>query len=190
MTGVNGVPKFIYDVYRGDTSALTETPSSEFIDRGLYFSIQCPEDLLQVSQAEFDALFAQVPSYLITYTYRSQISSPRMPEFCGQWGLPQADPIIKERVTSTVYTLIVEGNFDLNTPPSWGASAAQGLTNSYMITVPNLAHGGAGFQPCSGGIIAAFLDDPTTPPDTDCLSSMKVDFDIEFIYYMPIIQKQ
>jgi pimeloyl-ACP methyl ester carboxylesterase len=78
----------------------------------------------------------------------------------------------KEPVTSSIPTLIMEGEYDPVTPPSNGMLAAQTLSRSFFFLFPGVTHGVKSSNPCPGTIEQAFLNDPTVRPDASCISSM------------------
>ncbi len=85
------------------------------------------------------------------------------PETCLRWDVPTRP---REEVASTesdVPTLIIAGQFDILTPPAWGARAAQTLTNARVIEVTAGFHsettnwGGDG---CVMSLVGEFFEDP------------------------------
>ena len=65
---------------------------------------------------------------------------------------------------------MLEGEFDPVTPPEWGKSVADGLSHSYYFEFPAAGHKVGVDNPCADRIMAAFLDDPASKPDSSCLS--------------------
>ncbi|MEZ4729285.1 MAG: alpha/beta fold hydrolase [Caldilineaceae bacterium] len=189
LTDVANVPALIYAIKNGDMSKLEVVPSAtEAIERATYFSIVCPEDLLRVSEAEYTTMFNVLKSnfpYLVSSAYRSNISSPRMQDLCQSWGMPLVSTAMRQRVTSAVPTLVIQGNYDINTPPYFGESALQGLSRGQYINIPNLAHAGAGapavivpaLKNCPLGLMRSFLTVPTAQvTDTTCLDTLTVEW--------------
>lgn len=77
-------------------------------------------------------------------------------------------------------TLILNGQLDANTPPVYGALAAEQLPQSQFIIVPTagrsiLDNHGA----CPTTLAAQFLTDPDRPVDADCTTAMKIQFSTE-----------
>jgi pimeloyl-ACP methyl ester carboxylesterase len=189
LTEVANTPALLYAIKDGDMSKLEVVPSStEAIERATNFSIVCPEDLLRVSEAEYTTMFNVLQSnfpYLVSSAYRSNISSPRMQDLCQKWGMPLVSAAMRQRVTSAVPTLVIQGNYDINTPPYFGESALQGLSQAQYINIPNLAHAGASapavimatLKNCPLGLMRNFLTVPTAQlSDTTCLDTLTVEW--------------
>jgi len=180
------IPFLIHSTYTKENDALIQFAaengrhtSFDGETTGMYLSVQCYEDLLLTPQTEIEAILAQTPDYLKEFAIRNREGSPRLPELCQQWGVPVADYFENERVYSDIPTLIVSGNYDPLTPPLAGESAALGLNYNYSIVVPNSGHGSATEKSCPASISVAFLDNPTTTPDTSCIANMMVEFVIQ-----------
>jgi hypothetical protein len=80
---------------------------------------------------------------------------------------------VDEPVSSNVPTLLLAGQFDPITPPSYAAAAAQYLSNSHLVTAPTTSHGVAFVDNCIDRIVHQFLDRPDTRPDTGCLDNRR-----------------
>ncbi|HKC75117.1 MAG TPA: alpha/beta hydrolase, partial [Chloroflexota bacterium] len=65
------------------------------------------------------------------------------------------------------------GEIDPLTAPANAALIARGLPTSITLTFPHTGHGVTGTGPCPARIIAAFLDHPSTQPDTSCIAGMQ-----------------
>jgi pimeloyl-ACP methyl ester carboxylesterase len=89
-------------------------------------------------------------------------------EDCVVWGVPAADPVENEPVTSSIPTLLLSGAYDPVTPPAWGDAAAAYLATSTHVVFPDMGHGTVDTRPCPTQIALAFLRDPWTTPDTSC----------------------
>ena len=95
---------------------------------------------------------------------------------CDIWQVGQADPIENQPVVSDIPTLVLAGNFDPATPPSWSKSAADYLSNGYYYQFPNGGHGEIDAGDCPVSIALAFLSDPNTAPDGSCIANIQVEF--------------
>ena len=91
---------------------------------------------------------------------------------CQFWSVKPVPEVQKEPVTSTIPTLIMEGEYDPVTPPANGMLAAQTLSRSFFFLFPGVTHGVKTPNPCPGTIEHSFLDNPTGRPDATCMSSM------------------
>jgi hypothetical protein len=71
--------------------------------------------------------------------------------------------------------LLVNGEFDTNTPTAWAERVARTLFHSYSFVFPGQTHQVLATQgPCPNSIAVAFLDAPNTRPDDSCISQMPV----------------
>jgi hypothetical protein len=74
-------------------------------------------------------------------------------------------------VRSDIPTLVLSGDFDPVTPPSYGDHAAATLTNRFVFTLPDAGHG-ASITPCGLELMQAFWMAPSQPPDATCLAAL------------------
>lgn len=96
---------------------------------------------------------------------------------CEAIGVEPSGPIENRPVESDVPTLIMAGEYDPITPPSYGVEAAESLPNSFQVVFPATGHdpvstGGD----CSLRIIERFLANPDEAPDSSCTSELSVVF--------------
>lgn len=161
------LPQAIAAAYDGDYKPFSSyvplvLVSETFLSRGMYFSVQCAEDVA------FDP-----PNALET----SIAAFPRLESFlrrggdfgavCAVWDVETADPVENEPVSSDVPTLLFSGGFDPVTPPSWGELAAETLSNSVHVVIPNASHDVLNTE-CAAALAEAFFSDPTAELDTSC----------------------
>jgi pimeloyl-ACP methyl ester carboxylesterase len=96
---------------------------------------------------------------------------------CPQWPARAPDPRDHQPVASDVPTLVLESANDPQTPPAYGKRAAETLPHSFYIETPGIGHSvlgnGGG---CGVAILRAFIADPTTKPDSDCVSGLGIPF--------------
>lgn len=98
-----------------------------------------------------------------------QASSRELKQRCREW----IGANFRERKTqpmrSEVPTLIVAGEFDPLTPPSYARVLAEGLPRAQVLVIPEWGHG----QPphCIFRISSEFFDEPGHELDTRCLST-------------------
>lgn len=97
----------------------------------------------------------------------------RATTLCGDWVKKHGGAIENDPVTSDVPALLLSGGYDPATPPSNAALAAQTLSHSFVIEVPNAAHGvGFTYPLCVFAIAGEFLDSPSVEPDKACLAGV------------------
>ena len=91
---------------------------------------------------------------------------------CAVWGVPAADAVENEPVSSPIPTLLPSGAYDPVTPPSWGDKAAAYLLVGTHVVFPDMGHGTIDIRPCPTQIALAFLAEPWTTPDTSCVDDL------------------
>jgi len=143
---------------------------------GMYNSVECAEEIpFNDLDAAFDIIDRSAPPELAEWLY----ASAEGPIFsCATWAVEPAPALENERVLSDVPVLLISGQFDPVTPPTYGESALQGLSNGQHIIFPTGGHSESGTPGCAADLAAAFLDDPTAPVNAACVPQ-RVDWYIE-----------
>jgi len=169
------IPAFIDRLVHGDESELSFL-AQNFYDRsiglteGMYYSIQCGEELRFAD--EQDALTsAEELNPALRDAFSATTSS--LFDLCGSWQAYPADRRENESVQSTITTLVLSGEFDPITPPSWGQLAADDLENSFFYTFPSVGHGAIRTDSCAQSIALQFIENPTLEPNADCISEIE-----------------
>ncbi len=166
------LPWLIYAAYSDEEyqTFVEETGYSlfleEFLSIGMYYSVQCGEEVAFSTRAELVAANADYPRQL------GVIGNEYIVDLCTEWDVAAADPRENESVRSDIPTLILAGEYDPITPPSYGEATAANLTQSYFFAFPGLGHGVSVDHPCARRIMLTFLNDPTTAPPSACLADM------------------
>ena len=164
------LPKAIDEISQGRSEAwrdygLLDRPPSYFQSLGMAFSVHCYEEVPFNQNVDFkDDRFALYRGFLKRTTIDRKL--------CGNWGVPEAEKVENQPVISQIPTLILSGEFDPVTPPSWGVLAGQSLSNSYVIEFPALSHGVSFRHRCPQAIRDAFIQNPSVKPKLACLQDM------------------
>ena len=134
---------------------------------GTFWSLYCNEEIPFGSYDDSLTMATRLPP---------QIGSvfPRYLDFtvCESWQSGQADPIENTAVASDIPSLVLAGQFDPVTPPSWGMRASETLSKSYYYEFPGLSHGIMRSDECGLEIGLQFVDDPAAEPDAACIDSL------------------
>ncbi|MBZ0278840.1 MAG: alpha/beta hydrolase [Anaerolineae bacterium] len=171
---IPGVPALIDSFRVRDTAALAQL-AQDYLDRGFgfseafYYSVQCADELQDIPLENILATGAVLPSSLIGSFNRFAESTATI---CGGWGVQPGGDRENQPVTSAIPALILSGEFDPITPPSWGEMIAVDLTNSFRYVFPGVGHGEVRSDTCALQIALSFVNDPTTEPDSSCIASM------------------
>jgi pimeloyl-ACP methyl ester carboxylesterase len=93
-------------------------------------------------------------------------------EACAFWPRGTVDASFYEPVQSNVPALILSGDIDPVTPPSWGDQVARTLPNSVHVVLPGTGHT-AGTTTCGRRLIKSFVDAGTAASlDTVCVNHL------------------
>jgi pimeloyl-ACP methyl ester carboxylesterase len=173
------LPKLIFEIRSGNYSTLALLEASilasmELVSTGMYYSVQCNEEISFSTPEELDEVYNNYPK-LQGIFYDLADTEYNICAVCQDyWGAAgEADSIENDPVYSDIPTLILAGEYDPITPPSWGRIADETLSNSYYYEFPGVGHGAmVSGKSCPLDIALAFLDDPTLEPDATCLKEM------------------
>lgn len=164
------LPRMIQDTANGRYASLERIATLLVFDRsmsyGMYFSVACAED------GNFD------PSQLDYSTIRPQIAKDErvgnqyFVQLCKDWKVTRLDPKTDDPVVSDLPTLVFNGRFDPITPAKNGEEAAKTLSNSFVYTFPNTAHGALTSSACVDEIMLQFIRDPQAKPDSSCIAQI------------------
>lgn len=161
------LPKMITDVQAGDYTLLTFTWPLIAFDRtfsiGMYHSVLCAED------ADFEISDMAVEGIRPALAKDIQTEYEAFLGLCALWNVPPLGPTADEPVVSDIPTLLLSGQLDPITPPSFAFVAAQTLSRSYQFTFQTNGHSVLS-NPCADQIIQDFLSQPTDAPTATCLA--------------------
>lgn len=136
---------------------------------GVYYSIECADEIAFSSPQEIERLSAHLPTAIRIPLVREALETFSA---CDIWALPPSDPAENEALVSATPTLLLSGEYDPITPPDWGRRAAEHLANSWHFVFPKIGHGALWEDSCADAIALAFLADPTGEPDSGCLADL------------------
>ena len=169
------LPQLIYEASQGDFDTINRIQGaliaqSSVSSRGMMFSVQCNEELAFSSLEEFEVVLADYPD--LAGFFEDSIVGEITYSVCETWDSGQAAAIENEPVVSDVRTLVMAGEYDPITPPSWGERAAETLQNGHFFEYPAVGHGASVVEGCPREMLLAFIQDPATTPDDSCISEM------------------
>lgn len=161
------LPKVIYDLEQGDLRYIQAMwplfVFDETVLEGMYYSVICAED------ADIDPAAIDISSLRPEIAATAEEDLQSMVDLCEKWSVEILPASVDDPVGSDIPTLLLSGRFDPVTPPAFAEAAAAGLSNAVNLVDPTASHGVAFLNPCVNDIMAAFLDDPNTRPDSTCL---------------------
>ena len=93
---------------------------------------------------------------------------------CAEWDVPAAPAEFNELLQGDevdVPVIVMAGRFDPITPVAGTQRVADAL-GVELLLFPNAGHGASGSSDCARDLWFAFMDDPSTYPDTSCMDDL------------------
>ncbi len=165
------LPQAIYAASKGNYAALAALAqdglSPDALSWGMRYSVWCADgmplaDPVTVSRQTHEA-------YPL---FDDEISAAFNPAICSFWSVPPAAASEWLPLTSSIPTLIFSGEYDPNTPPSWGRRALRTLSNGYFYEFAGYSHTPSR-SACARQMTIDFFDDPTKAPGATCFAKIK-----------------
>jgi len=175
---VNKIPQYAHDIMNEDYSRIISyeislLDPSDF-SLGKLLSADCADDTRT----------NDIKAALSGKTFHEEIleqkqgSQVGLSFNCDFWEFDPEQGISSSPVQSQVSVLVLNGEYDVRTPPAQGDLAAETLSNASIITVPQEGHVVFDNQ-CAMSISSAFFDSPSSTLDTSCISEVAdLTFDI------------
>jgi len=166
------LPKVIYETAEGDWETFSrKIRFGQFLhddlSEGYYYSVECVEEAPFGSPEDVSDANAAVKPRL-----SEAMNNTAYYQACAAWDAAPAAAIENQAVVSDIPTLILSGEHDPITPPSWGFSAAEHLSQAQYLVFPGSAHGVLGSSGCTFRVLEAFLSAPEEPIDASCVSEL------------------
>ncbi|HYH96234.1 alpha/beta hydrolase [Hyalangium sp.] len=105
---------------------------SDTISHGMFFSVICAEDAPFIDS---EAITREAKG-----TWFGEQVVRNLLEPCKVWPRGSVPEGYRDPVSSSVPTLLLSGELDPVTPPSWGEEAKKTLSNSLHVVVPGVGH--------------------------------------------------
>ena len=138
---------------------------AESMSQGMFYSVVCSEDWPLIDER---AIELETEG---TFLGRSLFETRWAP--CRYWPQAQLPPEYYEPVESDVPALILSGEVDPVTPPSWGERVAEHLPNSRHIVAPATGHGVLGTG-CGRSLLEEFVETADAAAlDASCLDELR-----------------
>jgi len=138
------------------TSSLTDN-----LNNALELSVVCAEDVpfLPQKQNTQNSLFGD--------EFFEMMSSR-----CDYWDADVVDASFKDPVVSDIPTLLLSGEYDPVTPPTFADVAMETLSNAQHLVAQGQGHIVAN-RGCMPKIMTAFIKDPAEELETECMNNFK-----------------
>jgi pimeloyl-ACP methyl ester carboxylesterase len=170
------LPKLIYDASQGNTDLLallvgSLIASQSAISDGMNFAVQCAEEIPFNSLDAVEADAAKYPK-MAGYFDPGSLSAPF--DTCREMLIaPTTAPTANQAVKSDIPTLVLAGEFDPITPPSWGQLVTQDLSHSYFYEYTGAGHAPSLSIGCARQMMIGFIQNPSQAPNDACLKSLE-----------------
>lgn len=172
------LPAVIWAAHQGNYAPVIEAISASLAgteDRsalGMYYCVNCCDDKVRDALAEPIARRAAAhPGMAAVPLMEFHLGEYIIP-LCKAWGAREPGRAEHEPVASSIPTLVLAGEYDQNTPASWGRLASETLSRSHYVEFPATGHGVIARGRCAAQVIADFFDDPERRPDTHCVDAI------------------
>ena len=164
------LPLMIHQAAGGDFAPLAQASVNarygaiQGITMGLFFSVTCAEDIPFIDPAVVPARTAN--TFLGAYRVEQQTAA------CGVWPRAKIAAAYHQPVRSAAPVLVINGERDPVTPPSFGPRLTPAMTHAVRIVVPWGTHNSE--DPCTERIQEDFVRKGTDAGlDLSCVKSIK-----------------
>jgi len=174
-----GVPGAIYRALEGDVDVvaylLSEQPvclgyqpvcGAQPLFEGALFSILCHDQVPFVEASRLTGMAGGDPGFHDAY-----VDSPYL-DVCEAWDVGEATSVARRPVSSDIPMLIYVGRYDAFGPLPAAEQAIASLSGSFLVDVPYQGHNVLGSLDCYRNIRNAWIENPTSAPDTGCIEDI------------------
>jgi len=162
-------PSDLADVYRRistDNRGLEQVLAKEFEN----YMYSCQEDMNVNSNEGVKAVMDTIPApQELKDFYAAYLGG-----FFNSCALFDMHPRLgwHDPVVSDIPTLVLAGDFDIQTAVSWALDTASYLPNSQAVVLPETGHGTLSFSDCALDLGEAFVEDPSRTLDATCAKAL------------------
>jgi pimeloyl-ACP methyl ester carboxylesterase len=173
------VPAVIYRALEGDVDVVAYLLSEEPVClgyqpacgfqplfEGALFSILCHDQVPFVEASRLRGMAGGDPGFQDAY-----VANPYL-DVCEVWDVGEATPVAHRPVSSDIPMLIYVGRYDAFGPLPVAEQAIASLSGSFLVDVPYQGHNILGSLDCYRSIRNAWIEDPTSAPDTSCIEEI------------------
>ena len=181
VRAIQSIPRWIDELSEGRPQKAAragvnyEAQPLTALSLGMHYTVQCQEEYISPGGRDYAAIVAAHP-HLSGYLGYAVEGVGTVQRLCGLWQA-EARPLANSPVASGIPTLLLSGDFDPITPPTYADLAAQTLSTSYSFVWPQVGHGVLRSDDCAVSIALDFIETPAVEPDGGCIAKSPV---IEF----------
>ena len=107
------------------------------------------------------------------FPHLKSLSMKDFMEICNVFRPERPDESFYEPVESDIPILVLSGEFDPGTPPSFGLATMEKLSNATFVIVPNASHAAMHYNECTVMLVDKFLENPNKPINTICINEIE-----------------
>jgi pimeloyl-ACP methyl ester carboxylesterase len=159
------LPAFLRDWRRGrlhSLRVLLELYSKAGVDMGLYYAVQCPEELALSSRGDSPPAAGHVELRSIGLVGAIHAA-------CDGWIPATVDLRYGQPIDSAVPTLLLSGERDPRAPPRVAALVARHLSRGFLFELPGVGHDTMD-DDAAARVAGLFVEDPLRRPDGSSLA--------------------
>lgn len=176
---LRGLPKLMDNLCKGNSEVLKpfiyRLFSGDGRSMGMRLSVWCAEEYPFENVTTNQRIKSSLPA-----VYR-QMKSEAVPlQICKIWQVKPVDVRENKPFTSTIPVLLLNGEFDPDTPTDWGAAMVRQFSRSYHFVFKGMSHTPTQnwSNNCGMQMAQAFFDNPLQRPTSQCFTELKpVNFD-------------
>lgn len=176
------IPRLVHDLARGHSQdpvrfGVMYDAAMTSLSLGMHYTVQCQEEYVSTQVRDYAGMLSEHP-HLADYLHYPVEGAASLPRLCELWQAKARPALANEPVTSDIPALLLSGNLDPITPPSFADLARETLSAAYSFVLPHVGHGTLRSDPCAVHIARAFIAEPLSEPDSDCIAQTRpIDFD-------------
>ena len=182
MNSIQLIPQLIYDLANGRSQDAARIGAAyeatmTALSLGMHYTVQCQEEYGSTTDRDYAGMLETYPhlSGFVRYPVEGTVTLQRL---CEMWRSEARPLLANSPVESKVPALLLSGNFDPITPPSYAEQAEATLSISYNFVLPHVGHGVLRSDRCAVRIAVEFIDEPLREPDSSCIADTRaIEFD-------------
>jgi len=173
MSRLKGLPKLLDKICKGDYTVLHPFIYDLFSDdsraMGMRLSVWCSEEY------PFENLNTGVQAKNIPSQFYGMVSNAVPIEICKIWKVEKVNPIENKPFNTNVPVLIINGEFDPDTPSFWGEQLQKSFPKSFHFIFKGMSHTPTQNwdNTCGMQLAQSFFNSPATRPIAKCFIELQ-----------------
>lgn len=171
------IPRLVQDLAQGHTQnpvriGVIYEAAMTSLSLGMHYTVQCQEEYGSTQNRDYAGMLQAHPHLdgFLRYPVEGAATLTRL---CDLWQAKARPALANAPVASDIPALLLSGNFDPITPPSYADQARETLSTAYSFVLPHVGHGVLRSDRCAVRMAKAFISDPHTEPDGSCIAGAR-----------------